>query len=84
MKSLLIRLKITHLIKLLEKCQLNELAAFIVHYYGLSLGFFDHPAVKAFLYHLRPTYYPFNRNQLNSKLLDQCYEDYIIRVRINL
>jgi hypothetical protein len=47
----------------------------MVYNCGLSLGFFEHPAVKAFLYRLRPAYYPPNRNQLDSKLLDQCYED---------
>jgi hypothetical protein len=47
----------------------------MVYDYGLFLGFFDYPAVKAFLYRLRPAYHSPNRNQLDLKLLDQYYKD---------
>jgi hypothetical protein len=40
-------------ITLIDKCQLDALAAFMVYNYSLLLGFFDYPAVKAFLYRLR-------------------------------
>jgi hypothetical protein len=68
----------------IDKCQLDELAAFMVYNYGLPLGFFDYPAVKAFLYRLRPAYHPSNRNQLYLKLLDQCYKDTKKEVKDNI
>jgi hypothetical protein len=51
---------------------------------SLSLGFFEHPSVIAFLKRLQPAYSPPPRSRLDDKLLEDCYkatktevEDYI-------
>lgn len=56
----------------------------MVYNTGISLGFFEHPSVIAFLQRLQPAYKPPTRRQLDNTLLDNAYnttkervEDYI-------
>jgi hypothetical protein len=57
----------------LEQFELDKLAAFMVYDAGLSLQFFDHPAVKAFLNRLRPAYHLFTRTRLSITALNDTF-----------
>lgn len=57
----------------IEQIELDKLAALMVYDAGLSLQFFEHPAVKAFLSHLRPAYHPPGRKRLSTTLLDDTF-----------
>jgi hypothetical protein len=57
-----------------EHSKLDELAALMVYDAGLALGFFEHPAVKAFLHRLRPAYNLPSRVRLSTTLLEDSYQ----------
>jgi hypothetical protein len=54
--------------------KLDELAALIIYNANLPLTFFEHPAVKAFLYRLRPAYNLPTRARLSTILLKDSYQ----------
>lgn len=57
-----------------EHSRLDELAALMIYDTGLPLSFFEHSAVQAFLYRLRPAYKLPGRARLSTTLLEDSYE----------
>jgi hypothetical protein len=57
-----------------EHSKLDGLAALMIYNANLPLTFFEHPAVKAFLYRLRPAYNLPTRARLSITLLKDSYQ----------